>query len=1528
MSDLADSLLAGMRAAPNLDPSIVYGISNTVQDPSQVPDIAQGTQAFADSTRQAQFLRTMDKNHQIAAWSAAGDTQRQMLTAAGYQPPVDHGGGGGILGAIGRGLGDVAHAALVTPTEAIGHGVSELLHVAGAPLRGVQHAFRAASLITDESVGRRVGTFDPGALATSLGASLSPSEWAKAWRESEHGEQTFSPVAVRQIASKYDQETNTLAQQIASSNVDRVILGAPEDQRQALAQRIASDPELKTAVGDYEAAKITLGHRILGPSLTARMQVTLPSGVPLIGGAKFNPISGGIDALGDWFGDPLVIGGKAAKGAELARYLVQTPEDVDRLVQANTNVQRALADVTETLNHGGPAALAERWPSLSQVAPTLAQQGVDSPTKLVDWFKGQAGMSSLLSGRATGASVELPQMLKLNPREAAMLNLKGGLKSVIDWAADTPLVIAQATGDEAQAGAIRQFAANRVQGMGRLARQATSLTARGFAFDPADPNAVTQIQRLANYVLPAERTRDVVNAWSLADTLDKKRDIYKGLLGEMFDAAGITATEDGRKWATEFLSNVDEGITKPVYSASGADTVRRDGVEAKAGLLEPHLTTEWAMPPFKDLWAQAKRANTLGRVYQGTITNDGISRFMESVWKPTTLLRLGFPVRAGGEELVAAIMREGPLGLIRGRLAAGAAQGEAAGVADRILPFHPLQHVWEQWIAPKLPNELAAKIEQPSDYIAATFADRTRRAFRSVEGALAGDRYMDAARELWDRGPLQDAFLSEVSAVHGHSAGGYLDDQPTIIKAAKSGDNPRPAYFAPVGGFKNYAPEETLYTAMWRKNLAEVADSQLGRAALAHVDDPEAARQAVADVLDSPGFAKMRARASRNLYTTDGRIVGVDATADEATRDWANAVVDHVNSIVQDANGQVIGDLPAALLDGEVPTVTGLAQTPIERMPEAVKGREVVPVSRNWVRDTMDRGFTQVVGRPMDWMVRQPLFIHNYAQSLEEAAAPLRAGFGASESIDEVAHNVAMERAINKTIPFIHDPQMKSQFSVVTRNLAPFWFAQEQFYKRWSKILIHSPESFRQAQLVMSGLRHSGVLHTDDQGNDYFIYPGASAVQNVITRGLELLPGQAGKWKVPLPVGFSGQVRFATPGLERLGAPSFGPLVGIPMHAMASMFPELDPVEQGVLGERGAGRAYWEQITPTTVSRLIHLAVDKPDTSPQMASAMMQAMQYLEATGNGPPDSADPNLVTAWQDKVRNWTRILFLNRMLFGFGVPASPELQMDPDELHGEFRDLMKTMPIEQAVQEFMRRHPDATAYTVFQSKSASGAPLPATADSAQFMADHQQFLETYPQAGGWFLPQTPPKDGEFSLLAYREQLGMQLRQQKSPTQFYNDLKYTEAADQYFRSRDKKDAALADLKGNPARANDVRSQWSAWKTDFLQTHPIFATELQDPAAQIRRQQTVDQLHQALQDPRAPKTPQTAEVATMVRAYDQINAVLVRLGGLTSATAQRQRQAVRDQFNQWGTQYITDHPDVKPLWDRTFRFVAEGTMN
>jgi hypothetical protein len=485
MSDLADALLAGSRAAPTLDPSIVFGLAQTA-DPGDLPDHAAATEGFGQITKRMAWLKSEDNNRQASYWSAIDDSERNMLTQAGYTPPaVEPSNHRGFLGTVGHVVGNVADLVLAEPARQVGKDVTAVLHAAGAGLRGVQHAYRADWRLWDTST-------DAGGETMHGGKLLSPHQWAKAWQETSNGERAFSPIEERKIEKRYEPDTVNLARQIAGgTDPNAIVLAAPEDQRPALAQRIQSDPELQQAVTDFNAAKYSPGRRLLGPALQKQLTVTLPKSVPLMGGAEVNPVSGGIDATFDWYADPLVIGLSAAKGAELARYAIRGPEDIDRLTATNANVQAAIKDVAETLaqrdaaGHLNAEGLMARWPRLARWPSSSSKEGVDTPEKLTDWFKGNAGMSALLTGRATGVSHAIPQMLKLNPREAAFLDLKGGLKKAIDWMADTPLGIATKTGDEAQAGTIRGFAERRVQGFGKIARQATTLTARGVSFDPS-----------------------------------------------------------------------------------------------------------------------------------------------------------------------------------------------------------------------------------------------------------------------------------------------------------------------------------------------------------------------------------------------------------------------------------------------------------------------------------------------------------------------------------------------------------------------------------------------------------------------------------------------------------------------------------------------------------------------------------------------------------------------------------------------------------------------------------------------------------------------------------------------------------------------------------------------------------------------------------------------------------------------------------------------------------------------------------
>jgi hypothetical protein len=563
---------------------------------------------------------------------------------------------------------------------------------------------------------------------------------------------------------------------------------------------------------------------------------------------------------------------------------------------------------------------------------------------------------------------------------------------------------------------------------------------------------------------------------------------------------------------------------------------------------------------------------------------------------------------------------------------------------------------------------------------------------------------------------------------------------------------------------------------------------------------------------------------------------------------------------------------------------------------------------------------------------------------------------GLSEA--DIAKNLTAattDRALKLTLPFIHNPEIRSQIEVIGRNIAPFMFAQEQFYKRWARTAAFSPWAFRQAQLINQGVYHSGFTHTDPAtGQQYFVYPGASIVQNVIARSLGVFGYQA---FLPVEANLRGQVKMASPGLERLGLPNLGPAVVVPLKVISSMFPEVRGPAQAIEGQQAASGSYISSLVPTTVSRIWQDFTSTPNNSAQFASAAMQAIQYLEASGHGigevavnnlggyngighPPTSDqvkpgdyvtdtaghvwvvqgdgqwrrnDPAALDAYMQRVKNWTRVFLITRTIFGFNAPASPENLFDPAHVNEDFQALLKELPYNEAVATFMKLHPDASAYTVFQTKNQAGAPLPATTAAMGFMDANQPFFSDHPLAGAFFIP-TADSSGKYDQQAYRQQLQEQLRVRRTPTEFWQEIAYTNAATPYFNGENLKNQML-NQSGN---RNLIDQRWTAESQEFMRANPLFAQQLADTGGAYNRANIESDLGAALNDPRLPETPQTEDVRQLFNAwvlYQSMTAPYANANGGTMSS--NQRYALELQFAREATQFVGQHPDALPVFQR-----------
>jgi hypothetical protein len=757
-----------------------------------------------------------------------------------------------------------------------------------------------------------------------------------------------------------------------------------------------------------------------------------------------------------------------------------------------------------------------------------------------------------------------------------------------------------------------------------------------------------------------------------------------------------------------------------------------------------------------------------------------------------------------------------------------------------------------------------------------------------------------------------------------------------------------------------------------------------GHVRLFHAENTKTAQEGLPRITNPgrawfPDFQKAMNRAG-----SDGEVYQIDVPADVAKEHYdyhgTGDVDEHLTNI-QEAQGAgkrgggkepnipghfESGDVvhsregentPRLLIDeigrGEVPGNDTLKRIDRIHIPDDIAAPDMVLKvdKENLYERFMNKGMQQVVGRPADWLSRQPIFTRNYSIALKEARTFVSARQIEDESGD-LAHDIAMERATNETLPYIHNPAVKSQMSVIVRNMAPFWFAQEQFYKRWARLFGTYPEAWYKLQLTMNGMRSVGFVQNDQYGQASFVYPGSQAVLKFLTQ----LPFFG---SIPVGVALTGEVSQLNPTLANSLAPwpSFGPIVTVPMSLVGVMFQHWGitqpmDVAQATLGPEAPQIEQDDnwiqdivgQLMPSFVNRTFQWTLADIDgnpgnvSAPIYMSAMITAAQQMEAQGHGltGEEQRNPRLVQQYLDRLANWTKNIILLRAFFGLMAPATPTFKFNDQGLGAKLDALINTMPYDQAVSEFLKVYPNATPDTIFgsstsNSSSLSGAYVPATTLAANFINKNVDFFENYPQIAPWALPNESSR-ALFNANAYAEEETLDLRVKSNLTQWYDATKYAEGANIYYPLEQTVEAAKSGTTATALSAQQalgitqaqaqqrlgvegqseqqISATWDAWKTKFLYTHPIFNNQLsvEGTMGDARRNNVVQDLQSAIKADALPETNWSSKVQILMAAYDKVADAYPSLEGTTQATQNK------DAFIVWANAYAAAYPVVAPF--------------
>jgi hypothetical protein len=542
------------------------------------------------------------------------------------------------------------------------------------------------------------------------------------------------------------------------------------------------------------------------------------------------------------------------------------------------------------------------------------------------------------------------------------------------------------------------------------------------------------------------------------------------------------------------------------------------------------------------------------------------------------------------------------------------------------------------------------------------------------------------------------------------------------------------------------------------------------------------------------------------------------------------------------------------------------------------------------------------------------------------------------QGMEETLGAVQGQYAMNMSTPFIDNNIYRSQFAEWGKNVFPFWFAEEQFLRRWGRTLLHSPEAFRKAQLALHGLQSAGLVRENPQNGELiFVMPGSALGPALLNKFNPLAQGE----RIPIAMPLTGKVKYLSPGLDAMGIPQFAPIPAWAVSEVKKLLPEtaqdvVNPTLDRMTGDRGKNRSPIEYLVPSHMLKVYNALFEDPESNQIMSSAKIQAMQYMEANGLTPADDASAEEIEIYMERLQQWARSLAMTNAMYSFTMPSSASqgqyfarldgptswvkaaVGVGLDELPTpEFTKYLSTMPYQDALALYIAENPDATPFTVFRNENVAGAPSSLSAAAGEYMDAHAEFFDAYDFAGPWFLPGPQRFGSDFEYETYARQVSFGWRLTNGPDEFYRKMKANSASAYYYEMRNKRDQDLAAA-GSTEEKRAIRDQFSQWREGYLLMNPLFAEQLQSPESRIKVTSTIDQISAALLDPRLPNDPNTEMVRRLHRGYLNFMEGKSRLNTAT-AKGQEDLAALEDGYREWSLTLTNNNYQLRVLWESIY---------
>jgi hypothetical protein len=1021
-------------------------------------------------------------------------------------------------------------------------------------------------------------------------------------------------------------------------------------------------------------------------------------------------------------------------------------------------------------------------------------------------------------------------------------------------------------------GAIR-FTDNQIQGrIDRFARKFTKVAnPTSKVFDVMGPDAVDEIYRTARLTNSRYHSKIIAETFAAGDE-GQRMLITKGLWNTIFSSRGVRKGDPGKSFMEEFAGN---GLEKR-YAADLVVDGQRLGNPAEfngdqLALFPYQLSSSMVIPSVTDLDRLTARQGLISKLV-GVSHNKWVDK-ITSGWSFATLAGPRFVIRNAIEDNMFFLARgRNPWDLVKGNLWSIRIRiGKGAGALN---PDGTAKSALDKLKDTVFLNNEAGELGAINKFL---LADETKEFAVKIRDAANEDEVRSIMAEavlrrklVYKLDPEAAAIISDV-AKHGN-----LDDLlADVAEGSKNGvrgggryqsvasDVNRfgkmdaitidgKAYQRSIGdkSFTNFNPVANEQAKVsWLFQIGVMTNDELGRIAVKYLNDEDTAIQKMFEYLKN---LPQRDKDRFQLYFKG---------ADEMTH--AQRAFLAVHTLFSKADGNLNQDLWRKVVttdpDGYVRVSANklrLAELPNDpsMAPTFISGPTLVPVSAgdNFAASIWDKGWDAMGEANARW-TREGIVINElvrYRKQLDSSGfskrviedytrgktdeAYSKAYSAAKKHINETAEDLAKDSAL----AYVDNPAVRTQLAMAGRNFGRYYRATEDFYRRFYRTVKYNPEAITRASLTYDGISHSGFVQTDDSGEQYFFYPGTTAMYQAMGKVMHAF-GQEEGIKAPMPIEFSAKLKMITPSTNPDSLfPTFaGPLSAVSMKAIFNLIPVLGKLEAPLLGQYSEDQPMIKAILPAHLTRLLD-TLDKNERISQYASAARKAAAYLEATGHGLKPKIDPATgqeipitvgeLNDYQDKLQASTFTALALRFILGFYVPASPQTTLKSDvaqwvrqngetNLKQTFNNLVtKTGSYDKAMQEWIRLYPKDLPYTISESDSTVTAIISSNTKALNWIDTNKDLLNKYPEAASFFIP----KVGDFDFNAYKMLTTMGLKESKLLRDYLRQVNTAYDKSFYYAQQDQFDEEMANTYNDSAK-RQLQAQWDTWSKQFKKARP-----------------------------------------------------------------------------------------------------------